>query len=170
MFKFSELRYFPNVKTLLSFFGDYFKPEPIRIFNEIYLHFLAFITDTVHFLIFAVCGFIITGDKREMQVIVTVVVTNEHTILVFMMPRQFLFEKIKGSSLRLTLVADCQLYSTVNKPIRVLFVSGSYKYHVTREKSRPIICTFQTVIIDPARSPNLSTCICSLDRLSLLAW
>jgi len=59
---------------------------------------------------------------------------------------------IKGSSLRLTLVADCQLYSTVNKPNLVLFVSGSYKCHLTPKSSCSTTCTFQPVIIEMARS------------------
>ena len=61
-------------KTLLSFVGDYLEPVSVRIRDEVYPHCLVFITDAVHFHMFAVGGFIIIGDKGEMQFIVAVVV------------------------------------------------------------------------------------------------
>ena len=43
-----------------------------------------------------------------------------------------------------------------------LLLTGRKNCHPLLKKSRTKICTFQPVIIDPDRPPNISLCICSL--------
>jgi len=55
---------------------------------------------------------------------------------------------------------DYDLKSFIDRPKNEKNTSGSYKYYVTREKSRSIICTVQTTFNDLVRMVMALTCIC----------
>jgi len=74
--------------------------------------------------------------------------------------KRFSGRPFRHASFTMYSLIDNGLKSAIFFKVGVLLIAGRHKYHVALKKSCSKICTFQPVIIDPDRPPNLSLCFC----------